>query len=170
MKPLLIGQAPGPNTRPDKPLYPYPKTSAGARLQQMTGLERRDYLRTFDRMNLLQFFPGKIMNGDAWPISKAKIAAQAVQQLLDGRDVIFVGRNVSRAFGHDAKTLPFFQWEYNPTWHYQFACVPHPSGRNHWYNDPVNRDLALKWWRLYIEERAVVALSLVSRRSRRYSA
>lgn len=148
MRPLLIGQAPGPNTRSDKPLFPYPSTSAGGRLQQMTGLTRGQYLRTFDRMNLLQHFPGSVQNGDSFPLSKARPAAQAVEQVLGGRRVVLVGRNVATAFGF--RESPFFEWFDQPIWGYEAVVVPHPSGRNHWYNNEENRALARCWWAEFV--------------------
>lgn len=144
MKPLLIGQAPGPNTLPSHPLFPAPSTSTGARLQRMMGLSRSEYLRQFDRMNLLRAYPGAWANGDKFPLTAARVAAQAIEPLLRDRVVVLVGRNVAEAFGHGH--LDFFVWEEAPAWGYHFATIPHPSGRNHWYNRPENLARAKEFW------------------------
>jgi hypothetical protein len=48
--------------------------------------------------------------------------------------VFFVGRNVAEAFGYPVARLPFHTWERCSLWRFEFACIPHPSGRNHFYN------------------------------------
>lgn len=155
MKPLLIGQAPGPNTDPDLPLFPVPATSAGGRLCQMTGLLRGEYLLQFDRINVLNFFPGQVRRDDKFPMSPARFAASTMKPFLAGRVVVLVGRNVANAFGHTAE---FHEWgdmqcrrdhHKNPGG-CQIAIIPHPSGRNHWYNDAANKIKSQNFWREFI--------------------
>ena len=143
MVPLLIGQAPGLNTRPDLPLYPVPATMTGGRLAALMGLTPREYLVRFERINLLQEYPGRTGRDDKFPMGVARAAAGAIKPLLSDRVVVLVGRNVANAFGHDT---PFHQWS-EPGFCRMLAVVPHPSGRNHWYNDPANRELAQDFWR-----------------------
>lgn len=136
MKPLLIGQAPGPNTDPDMPLFPLPKTSAGGRLRIYSGLWMSQYMTWYDRVNLLYAFPGKDGNGeDKFPRPLARVAADAMVPLLQGRTVVMIGRNVSRAFHFDA---PFFLW--HGFRGMRAVVVPHTSGRARVYNDPENRE------------------------------
>lgn len=155
MRPLLIGQAPGPNTEPSLPLYPVPKTSAGGRLAAIMGLKRTQYLRHFDRVNLLYQFPGRHKRDDKFPVGLARAAAQAMLPLLGGRRVVLVGRNVSTAFG--LGQLPYHVWDEVYCGARQFgpgradstvriACVPHPSGRCRWYNSEENRLEARTFW------------------------
>jgi len=33
---------------------------------------------------------------------------------------------------------PWMEWREMPTWRIRYACIPHPSGRNHWYNEAGN--------------------------------
>jgi hypothetical protein len=149
MKTLLIGQAPGPNTDPDFPLFPLPRTSAGGRLQRFLGMTRSEYLKTFDRVNLLPYFPGRTQKrDDAFPIPAARMAAQILRPMLRSRRVVLVGRKVADAFGLDPK-LPWM----TPTLYRcgprsmtagckglaEMMVIPHPSGRNHWYNNPDNQ-------------------------------
>jgi hypothetical protein len=136
------------------PLFPLPKTSAGGRLQSLMGITRGRYLRQFDRVNLLQHFPGKHKRDDKFPMRDAKIAAAAMYPLLLGRPVIFVGRNVAGAFGFD---IPFHEWHalmgVTPT---EIAVIPHPSGRNHWYNSPSNQELARLFWAEFLEREEIL--------------
>jgi len=92
IKPLLIGQAPGPNTDARAPLFPNGKTSTGARLASVIGVSPRQYIQLFDRTNLLQTFPGRNARDDAWPVVKGRVAAEAVRPFLRGRTVFFVGQ------------------------------------------------------------------------------
>jgi len=142
-EPLLIGQAPGPNTDPALPLYPLPKTSAGGRLAEIMGLRPHEYFTTFERINLLHKFPGKHKRDDKFPMRDAKIAARAIEPLLADRTVVLVGRNVASAFGLD---LPFHCWSEETAPWARIAVVPHTSGRNFWYNDPRNRIEAELFW------------------------
>lgn len=154
MRVLLIGQAPGPNTDPELPLYPVPRTSAGGRLQQMMKLTRAQYLKNFERINLLNEYPGTHKRDDKFPIREARLAARTLRPLLAGRSVVLVGRNVARAFQLD---IPFHVWGHlqarracvlNKTSGLsRVAVVPHPSGRNHWYNKAENREEAANFWR-----------------------
>ena len=137
MKPVLVGQAPGPNTDPELPLYPVPARSAGGRLQRMLGLSRAEYLRLFERTNLLYRYVGTTLNGDRVCRKEARVAAGALQPLLQSRVVVLVGRKVADAFDFHEE---FFVWRRvgNRSLHTEngwWGCIPHPSGRNRLYND-----------------------------------
>ena len=110
---VLIGEAPGPSTRPDYPLFPAPCRSAGYKLFQLTGIETRgEYLNVFHRANLLRDHPGTWTANrgkDKWSVTNARFAAQGMLHFLSGREVIFVGRRVAEAFGHSNKKLPFLE-------------------------------------------------------------
>lgn len=165
MRPLLIGQAPGPNTDPELPLFPVPRTSAGGRLQQMMGITRGEYLTRFERINLLYGFPGKDGSGeDKFPARMARAAAQTVKPLLAGRTVVLVGRNVAEAFQLEADFFEWVDWPvrrrfYRETGLSRAVVIPHPSGRNHWYNDPLNRELAREFWDNFFERPTESGLS-----------
>lgn len=146
VRPLLIGEAPGPNTDPRAPLFPLPSRSSGGILQKMTGLNRGDYLRTFDRLNLFYRHPGtwesSARGKDKWSQRDARIVAESLRPLLAGREVLLVGRRTAEAFGYSRDRMDFFSWSRCEDYGVVFACIPHPSGRNHYYNDPGNRERA----------------------------
>ncbi len=150
--PLLIGQAPGPNTDPSTPLYPLPLHMTGGRLQKIMGISRSEYLTRFDRINLLTYFPGDGDGGDLFPTTPAKMAVAVLLPLLAGCTVILVGRGVVDAFGFDGGWPRWKKW---PALYRRddmrkgcgvMAAVPHPSGRNRWYNDPAHRQTARDFW------------------------
>ena len=166
----------GPNTDPELPLFPVPQTSTGGRLQTLMGLTRYEYLTTFERVNLLPYFPGQRKRDDKFPMTPAKLAARVIRPLLVEREVILVGRNVANAFG-------FGDWDWHE-WHDWKVChsdmrvhrgaarivvIPHPSGRNHWYNNPENTVGATSFWAEFFgdEERSKKLLSLNDRRGKK---
>ena len=124
------------------------------------GLTRYEYLERFDRMNLLFHFPGKRQSGDKFSIRDAKLAANAIRPLLVDRRVVLVGRNVANAFGLQEEE--FHEWTTLQVRRYcpiqkcrglaRIACVPHPSGRNHWYNDAENLEAARRFWEELLQE------------------
>jgi hypothetical protein len=150
VRPLMIGQAPGPRTHPDLPLFPAPRASAGGRLREMTGLPAEDYLARFDRVNLLYEHLGKAPAGteDRFPMRAGRAAALAMRPFLGGRQVLLVGRDVAVCFGHEF--TPFLEWRQEPAWGYRYAVLPHPSGRNHWYNDAERRAAATAFLRAWV--------------------
>jgi hypothetical protein len=114
-------------------LHPLPVRSAGGRLQQMSGLSRGDYLRVFDRRNVL--------TGE-WSGARARDAAPALREELRGRTVVLLGSPVNSVMrgGTEYELAPPFRW--TPDGHGGWlARVPHPSGLNHFYNDPLHKIL-----------------------------
>lgn len=75
---------------------------------------------------------------DRWSTSEARAAADAlwpVLALLDG--VLLAGARVARAFGLQGQ--PWLSWRATDP---AVAVVPHPSGRNRWWNAPEDRAAA----------------------------
>lgn len=134
MKPLLLGMNNPLSDEPEFDLFPYPQGSAGWRLWKMLpeGTTRRDYLDAFDRLNLLR--------AREWNMAAARTAAGLLGPALAGRRVVLLGTQVRAALGF-AATEPF-------VWHkcvippFKWAAMPHPSGRNLWYNQPTNKAAA----------------------------
>lgn len=138
----LVGEAPGPNGNPETPLWPDPPNSAAGRLVAMMGLSRRDYLCSFVRANVLDAYPGPV-----FPLSEARGRAAALAQRLAPLPLILLGRGVAGAFRFPTPHL--MEWEdyvLDGVW-IRAAVVPHPSGRNLWYNDPLHRARVGSWLR-----------------------
>lgn len=122
---IMIGQAPGQHGDPSSPL-------ASKRLADLCGLSVWEFKDRFDRINLLATWPGKRGKGDEFSMTEARISAMEMVGSLSGRRVIFVGKQVARAFqffGTD-----YFTWEEFGS---MLVClIPHPSGVNRFWNDP----------------------------------
>jgi hypothetical protein len=100
------------------------------------GLTRSQFIREFDKINLINQFPGKLEGGkgDRFPVSEAREAAEKLREELTGRRVLFLGRKVAAAFGYSS--TPFFSWYHD---RFDFSVLPHPSGCSTAYNDQMMR-------------------------------
>jgi hypothetical protein len=128
---------------PEHALYPQPPGCTGHRLWQMSGLSRWDYLEIFDRRNVL---PGR-----DWSAAAARAAQPALRAELAGRTVVLLGAPVNSVMrgGTEHELAPPFRW--TPDGHGGWmAKMPHPSGRSHFYNDPLARECA----RVFLQELA----------------
>lgn len=149
MKPLLIGQAPGPATDPGLPL----SGRSGARLAVLCGMDLDEFLVAFDRKNLLPMFPGKSgVKGDAFPLPLARRRALALSRLFEGRTIVLLGGNVSVAFSVDP--APLLRWRRGLLGAGRLATAPHPSGISLWWNDPANVRAAVRFFRRLARESA----------------
>jgi hypothetical protein len=129
---VIIGEAPTDGS-------PYAlEGRGGARLAEYAGLSWAQYLTRTERHNLIS------RPVDAWPTREARDAAQAVWPSLLGRRTILLGQNVARAFGVGEVPL---RWRVVDDHGTEVAIVPHPSGRNLWWNDPEHRSAARRFLR-----------------------
>jgi hypothetical protein len=137
VKPVLIAMNnPYPDPQGRYALAPFPERSAGHRLWEMLSevrpeLYRKDYMDAFDRRNLVA--------GTSWSPRRAKEEAGLIS-FPPGSVVVMLGREVGRAFGLSPRFL-------HPCPDYPEEGVvvrqlPHPSGRNPFYNHPTHRLLA----------------------------
>lgn len=150
-RPVLVGMNNPLGDNPEYALFPAPEGCTGWRIWQMlherTGATRSDYMHVFERMN--------VMDSVTWDRSTARVEANKRWPLLSGRTVVFLGQQVVWSF-QLPKSEPL-EWQ-NPEPDFalsvplRWCLMPHPSGLNHWYNDPVNRMAAsLRLEQLYVE-------------------
>lgn len=105
-----------------------------------------EFLRRFDRRNLLPTYPGAGAGGDLFPAEEARTRAMQLLPSCSGRRVILLGSNVANAFRFGI-SAPFL-WVTSLTYVYAtWTYSPHPSGRNRWWNDLRNVDAARRFWR-----------------------
>jgi hypothetical protein len=139
---LLVGQAFGPSIARDGPDFSekfvarYALTGrAGRRLAGLAGMTMNEYLRGFERTNLIRRYPGSAGRGDAFPMPEAKVAAMMLRRELGGKRVVLLGRKVAEAFGYGK--AEWFAWNrgFARGVEFAWAVFPHPSGVNHWWND-----------------------------------
>jgi len=134
--PVLVGQAPSKTSDVEKPLSARPLSTS---LCQLLSCDLLTYLSSFERINLLNAWPGSSKKGDLFP---ARLGAERAKELIPyfrGREVILLGRNVAKAFGlRDEFPLLRYRQEHCC----EMAVVPHPSGVNLWWNDEENKKAA----------------------------
>lgn len=130
-------------------LAPYPRGVAGHRLFTMLSEHRNDitrvrYMSGFDRRNIL---PGR-----SWSLPAARAGAASLWQTWGDRRAVLLGREVLPALRLPQAAPLVWQRrestlldEPGPD---MWCYMPHPSGLNHWYNDPWHR-LAVA---LFLEE------------------
>ena len=140
---VLIGMAPSKTGDPNEPL----SGRSGKKLATLFGLSEAHYKRGFERINLLNEWPGPSPNGkgDAVPKARLELAAQWIVKDLADRKVVFLGQAVADAFAPLGRTLQRLS---QGDWldlrecyvldgggvEFKAAKVPHPSGVNHWWN------------------------------------
>lgn len=157
--PLIIGMNNPLSRNPKHALWPDPPGCAGWRLGQLLREDRLlhrdlvtedDYLGAFDRVNLVV--------GADWSASRGRSAAEEIRPELVGRRVVLLGASVRGAFGLAGPPVGRVDARWvggdRTAGRIEFYLIPHPSGRNPWYNDTANRRAAgevLGW--LYEEGR-----------------
>lgn len=122
-------------------LYPHPVGCTGHRLCRAMGLTRREYLSTFDRRNLLDYWPGRNAQGtgDAFPRAAAREALETMLPHMAGRTVLVVGKGAA-----DIMDLP----KRMPSMEFRrlgvlgtvlvVSWMPHMSGRVRYWNSPAH--------------------------------
>lgn len=156
MRPVIVGIAPSRPGAEGQPLTCLGGRSTGDTLRDLSGhadtlAGARAYLMRFDRVNLSPVpQPSTIEVKVGRPM-----AMMLAGSLLRGRRVVLLGSNVAECFCLDRdewEPCSWHNWEdrgsawtgHKPGFPLPFswAVLPHPSGRNLWYNDPRNRGLA----------------------------
>ena len=138
----LVGEAPGPRGNPATPLWPEPKTGAGGRLAAMAGMSRSEWLRSFVRANLLDYYPGP-----SFPLSVARPLAVPLAQRLSPLPLVLLGRGVQAAFRFpEPDPMVWVDYELEGVW-IRAAGLLHPSGLNHYYNCALRKATVGSWLR-----------------------
>lgn len=132
-KPLLVGESNPYGGREFFALFPRPDGSAGWRLcHAVFGMAERDYLRSFDRTNLLE-------GGGTWSPPKARYAAAQIADQRGEGTYVLCGVRVAEAFGFIGQPA-FTMIEGGPGLlrgaSTRVFFLPHPSGRCRVWNEP----------------------------------
>ena len=165
-RPVFIGQAPSRRGDPTKPLTGSP----GRKLADLASMTPMEFYLSTVRTNVLPRYVGAGGGGDAFPMTDARSRAVEMAAELDGRVVVFVGRRVAEVFGY--KRL-WFDWEEGnfSVGHLLVWCrravMPHPSGRNRFWNDPRNvQDARSFMFELMRNESSIPRLRRIRERAR----
>lgn len=149
-KPLLIGLDNPHSHDPRHALYPYPEHMSGGRIVKLIDdvtvdpYTMRMYLRDFRRTNIYPTRRAAEGRGRTKHDLDAFAQIIILADIIDATDVVMFGQRVVDAFNS--------MYEEELTWlnslivagspHRRFWALPHPSGRNYWYNDADNRRAA----------------------------
>lgn len=119
-RPLLLGTDNPHSSDPRAALLPRPRGGAGHRLFVMSRMTWREYRNAFERRNScdvtledLRDRTVVVLGRETWRRTRPLLGASA-PRVLDMFDRYFTGSSI-------------------------FLMVPHPSGRNLWYNESRNR-------------------------------
>lgn len=135
MRPLILGMNNPISSAPEHALFPAPEGCTWHRLWVMlhdrTQASRGAYLQAFERRNLVL--------GRRWsPVMAREAAGPLIEELRgSGRTVVVLGAEV-----RDALRLPRLLIKPQELHGVVWRQLPHPSGRNLWFNNPENRELA----------------------------
>jgi hypothetical protein len=121
MRTIFVGISPGNSSKEPLSLH----GMSGKRLSRLLRLPSEEYLARFDRVNLLPF------DGISCYDEVVADLVENLRPLLRGRRVVALGSKVQRALNLPDK---WFDWSYEPG--FVGASIPHPSGKNRWWNDP----------------------------------
>lgn len=136
-QPILVGMNNKLSSDPRLALWPYPPGCAGYRLWKMLHAVRplnpAEYTRAFHRINLVW---------GPWDRSTAELRACIMREAFNDqptrRHVVLLGREVAQCFHIVPDRIAKPIYESDATYYF----LPHPSGRNLFYNTPENRELA----------------------------
>jgi hypothetical protein len=116
---------------PAHALFPHPPGCTGHTLWRWSGLTKQEYLDRFERRNVL---PGR-----EWDLRDAREVAPLIRESLVGRRVVLLGSPVNSLMrgGTEHELAGAFVWRPSDARGGLMAMLPHPSGRNRFYNDPL---------------------------------
>lgn len=143
MKVLLVGETNPYNPEARFALYPLPAGASGGRLAKILGMTARDYLRTFDRMNLVS---------GAWSLQTARDTARS-RTTAPYR--ILLGRRVCAA--HGVEFRPFTTVSSRTQRWVSCVILPHPSGRSRLWNAPTAASRARRLVRALVRAAELVS-------------
>ena len=129
---VIFGERPGPNTDPDRPLFPHSTTGAAANLAQLLGMSLEEYVRGTVRYNVCD---------DPWTSTADRTVRLRVRSILEmhrkqSRDNHFIvlGRDTARAFPPEYRYAPFGHHIHDT------ILIPHTSGVNRYYNSQEDKE------------------------------
>lgn len=131
-KPLLLGLDNPHSDDPRAALLPRPAGSAGWRLFKLSKMTWSQYRRAFDRANVVDV----VDQSDVWR----------------DRTVLVMGREAWRVLQLPVGKSRLFDRFFTPDGRTKFILIPHPSGRNHFYNTSQNRHRVTRLLRRLADE------------------
>ncbi len=148
MRTLLIGLDNPYSRNASHALLPMPDGATGNKIVQLideamdADYSPRQYLRDFARINL---YPGETARSGKGATSTDRLLARLCMILIANArysGVVLFGKRVQVAFG-DFVTFDT-ETDVKIVDDATFYALPHPSGRNRWYNQATNREHAAR--------------------------
>jgi hypothetical protein len=131
---VIFGERPGPNTDPNRPLFPHTTTGAAAKLIEMLGISREEYLK-LTRYNVVNNHHASTNHPGVRSRVEYLLSAHRRESLTR---FLFLGRSAAQALPRAYRNLPF------GVPHGSIMIIPHPSGRNRYYNSQVNKSFIVQ--------------------------
>ena len=165
VRPLLVGLHNPLSPEPEFALYPLPERGTGGRIADMLrpDFTRSEYLRAFDRVNLLEH--DERVSGKEYAARLQRARVRLIEHVVAGRyqTLVLFGADVWGAVAPVARPArpQWLRWDNLDVvdrgvgWRVRFLTLPHPSGRNLWYNNSANRAAASR----ALRELAAVSLA-----------
>ena len=137
----FIGQAPSKRSKDNRGWAPGGASNA---LAKLAGVSYQELTKLAEFRNLLASYPGQNGGGDAFDLKEAEEAAEKLSSEFKGGDeAVFLGKQVMRAFGvFGVNKMTWFEPITLLSSDVTVWLMPHPSGRNRWYNSGENRACA----------------------------
>lgn len=150
---VFVGIAPARLGDEGQPLSALASQSTGRKIADMLGMQPIEYMRLFDRINVCPFPQPSTIQPKEWTSAAENLAGS----ILRGRRVIMLGQNVAECFGVPRGAYDYCEWKIctssfrgiagfragRMSLPFSWAVLPHPSGRNRWYNEHENRERAI---------------------------
>jgi hypothetical protein len=137
---FILGERPGPNTNPSIALYPHTTTGAAARLYRLLSLTKEEYLANTARLNAVD---------DPASSTSSPVARLRVEYFLfeaASEPFIVLGKSALKAMPPKYRKMQFGDIIDN------VLLLPHTSGVNRVWNDPVFTAKMQKIAREFIDE------------------
>jgi len=122
---LLVGETNPYGSSPAFALFHLPRHASGNRLREHLGLNDGHYE---------QIMKANLCTGK-WGMRAARVEAAKLEDLQHLETIVMLGTKVKTAFG--LNNLPFFRAV--QILEHTYVSLPHPSGLNRLWNDPLAR-------------------------------
>jgi hypothetical protein len=126
---VIFGERPGPNTDPKRPLFEHTTTGAAARLRALLNMSPKEFNET-SRYNVVN----DQTTSTADPAVRNRVMEIMTRhmQIQGLPKFLFLGRSAQNAGPPLVRGLDYLEIKEDA------MVIPHPSGRNRWYNSQAN--------------------------------
>lgn len=142
---FILGERPGPNTDPSVALYPHTTTGAAARLIRLLDYNTEAYLANTSRLNAVD-------DRSSTASTVARLRVEEFLQRAGSEPFIVLGKSALKAMPSKYRKMQFGDIIDN------VLLLPHTSGVNRVWNDPVFSAKMQQIAREFINEQRCAAI------------